>query len=275
MRRIYEFDSIGTHWWCEILDETGQFDQTLIDNIDATCQQFDREYSRFRDDSLVSELARTGKLTNPPTEMLAMFDFAREMYEVSGGAFDISVGALLHKYGYGSRMHGGDGIPDFWQKISYDAHKVSIPKGLMLDFGGLGKGWLIDKLSQVMRDHGVMQFIVNGGGDLYVQSDQPIKFALQDPYDSSQSVGETQIASGALAASSTLKRTWEHDGAKYHHIFDPATQNSSAGPVVATFVRADSALVADTMATILILRPELNDALTKRYGLQVMLIKQA
>ncbi|MFZ1258175.1 MAG: FAD:protein FMN transferase [Candidatus Saccharimonas sp.] len=270
----YEFDAIGTHWWCEILDPLAGFTDELKTAIIGACDQFDARYSRFRDDSFVAQLAKTGALHRPPHELIAMLDTAKEMEHVSEGTFTIGVGPALHAFGYGSRSHGGPVAKNIWQHIDYNSARVRIPKGLMLDFGGLGKGWLIDSLVTILRHYNVKQFIVNGGGDLYVQSDSPIEFALEDPYDAAKKIGQTTIANGALAASSTIKRTWASEAGEHHHIIDPATGQSSNTAVVASFVKAKTALLADCMATILILRPDLETVLSQKYGLETILITQ-
>ena len=197
------------------------------------------------------------------------------MYTDSDGTFDIAVGATLHSYGYGNRKHGNAPVQNTWDKIHYDKTSVTIPAGLILDFGGFGKGWLIDLLVDCLRSHGVDQFIINGGGDLYVQSDEPIEFALEHPQNPALKIGQTRITRGALAASSTYKRSWQHDGTSYHHIIDPATNQPSKTDIAASFVRADTALIADTMATILLMRPNLNDKLTKKYGLKTILVTKS
>ena len=269
---IYEFDGIGTHWAIEILNGQ-EFSSSLIAKVHATVDQFDRRYSRFRDDSLIAELARTGTLHNPPAEMINMLTFAKEMYDVSEGAFTVAVGATLHRMGYGSRMHGHKLYPYIWDDIIISPEKVIIPKGEMLDFGGFGKGWLIELLIQVLRQTGIREFIVNGGGDLYCQSDTPIEFKLEDLYDDKRQYGQTKITRGALAVSNTVKRSWDDGGTRKHHIIDPMTDDSSDSGVIATYVRADSALIADTMATILILRPELEHDLIERYNLRTIIVR--
>lgn len=272
---MYEFDSIGTHWWIELLDGTS-FDGVLIATLQRTAEQFDQRYSRFRDDSLVAELFRTRRLSHPPAEMIRMLHFAREMYDATDGTFDISVGNDLHRMGYGKREKARSLSHHlFFKKIVISPAEIILPEPVMLDFGGFGKGWLIDQFVRDLKLTGKKQFIVNGGGDLYVQADEPITFQLEDPYDETTSAGSIKIQRGALAGSSTVKRTWSDNGTQKHHIIDPITHDSSASSIVASFVAADSALIADTMATILILRPGLQDKLATEYNLQTFLIPAA
>lgn len=271
--RQYEFDSIGTRWWLEILDDSSSFTPELVSRLRATAEQFDRRYSRFRDDSLVSELYEQGHLSHPPAEMVNMLAFAREMYEVSEGAFDITVGNDLHRMGYGTRRKSHElDTSSFWEQVVVTPAEIILPYHVMLDVGGFGKSWLIDSFVRDMRLAGVEQFIVNGGGDLYVYSDKPVRIRLEDPYDASKFIGSVDIKQGALAASNTIKRVWQDGAAQKHHIIDPRTHDSSQTSAIASYVTARNALVADTMATILILRPELEQTLAKNYGLKTKLI---
>lgn len=129
---LYEFDSIGTHWWIELLDDS-TFDESLIATLQRTADLFDRRYSRFRDDSLVSELFQTGRLSHPPAEMLRMLDFAEEMYEISGGAFDPTISNDLHRMCYGRRnsaVHVRDA--SVWPLIVATPAEIIMPEPVML-----------------------------------------------------------------------------------------------------------------------------------------------
>ncbi|MEO5949726.1 MAG: FAD:protein FMN transferase [Candidatus Saccharimonas sp.] len=269
--QIHEFDAIGTHWAIEVISAQ-EFTDELIATIHDTVDLFDQRYSRFREDSLIAELARKGVVINPPTEMLEMLDFAKDMYDISDGAFTIAVGATLHRMGYGKRVHGREINRTLWDEIVYSREKIVIPKGEMLDFGGFGKGWLVDKIVEILREADMKEFIVNGGGDLYCQSETPIEFRLEDSRDEMKQFGQTRITSGALAVSNTIKRTWHDGDESKHHIIDPVADDSSDSGVIATYIRADTALVADTMATILILRPDCENMLKTRYGLKTIVV---
>ncbi len=270
---LYEFEAIGTRWWLERLDNA-VFTDELKHEIEQYTSIFDKRYSRFRDDSLVAELAQNGILHNPPAEMLQMLDYAKDMYVASDGALDMLVGNDLQNLGYGRVAAGRAGPAErqFDKLVTWNRAVVKVPIGTVLEFGGFGKGWLIDEYAKILRQHKVSQFIVNGGGDLFCQSNQPITFAMQDPYDSDKKIGDASLTVGALAASSTIKRAWEHNGEHQHHIIDPKTGKPSDSSVVASFVIADTALIADTLATILIIRPQLDPVLIKNYKVQTKLV---
>lgn len=284
---MYEFDAIGTHWWLERLDG-GEFSSAVQGDVADYTAEFDRRYSRFRDDSLVAELAKNGILNHPPEEMLRMLEFARALENTSEGAFSVLVGNVLQDLGYG-HLPTVTTAPDHTVGLSentkrpkhlrqkegsvvWSEREVVVPPGTVLDMGGLGKGWLIDEYVRILRSHGLKQFIVNGGGDVYCQSELPVSFALEHPYNPSQKIGNVSITRGALAASSTVKRAWRQGKELKHHIIDPTAGQPSGSGVVASFVLASTALVADSLATVLIVRPELESRLCDTYHAKAKLV---
>lgn len=271
-----QFDGLGTRWQCEIFDD---IDDNKLESIKVLLtdelNRFTHNYSRFDEKSLIGSLNCWSEIINPPTEMVEMFKFARDMYDVSEGVFNISVGGKLHNLGYGKTGMSAPIMLDFWNEVVIDNERIVIPKGLVVDLGGFGKGWLIDNFAEILRKNKVNWFIINGGGDLLVRSDRPIEIALEHPFDSSKKIGQTRITSGALAASSTLKRVWEYNGNNYNHIIDPLSGESSDGSVIGTFVRANSALLADTMATTLLIKPELDNILKEKFNLKTILLDKS
>jgi thiamine biosynthesis lipoprotein len=240
----------------------------MIDEV----SRFDRAYSRFDENSDLSNLLRAGRLDSPSPETQAMFKFAREMYDATNGVFDISVGYSLEKLGYGYRHDSIDKHQNYWQQISITSEAITVPRGLRLDFGGFGKGWLIDNLVEIIHTMDVNDFIVNGGGDLYVSSSHPIEITLENPREPKTLFGTVNLQNKALAASSTTKRTWHTGEQTHHHIIDPETKSPSSSQAIASFVTSRSALIADTLATTLIIRPELESKLHSSFEFDVTLI---
>lgn len=271
-KHIFEFDAIGSRFWLE--DLTGAaLPFAITDKILASVAAFNDDYSRFRPQSLVMQLADEGVLHSPPLELLQMLTLSKDMYAVSDGAFNITIGSTLNALGYGNAKRSGKALADPWEHINWNTEEVRVPAGTVLDFGGLGKGWLIDKIADILRTHGIGRFIVNGGGDLYVQNTEPIEFALEDPLHTDKVLRVVHIQQGALAGSDTLKRVWDSGAGRQHHIIDPTTQRPSDSGVIASYVLADTALMADVAATILIIKPNLKDSFEQQYGLKSLLIK--
>ena len=267
-----EFDALGTHWWIELPENSDVEDikGTLLNHVSS----FENNYSRFLPNSYIGRLNTDKKLLGPSRELLDMLIFAQQMYMVSKGIFNISVGGTLARFGYGKSKTNAKLKMEFWDHIIMTEQVIRMPDDIELDFGGFGKGWLIDKLATLLEKEGCHYFVINGGGDIFVKSDVPVELALEHPLDDSLKIGTTRINHGALAVSSSVKRSWKQGMKKHHHLIDPRRGESSDSPIIATYVRADTALIADTMATILLIAPELRDSLTNQYNLQTILLNK-
>lgn len=270
-KKVFEFDSIGSRFWLESLDKS-VFDENTKQDVLNYCTAYDDLYSRFKPQSLVSQLAKRGYIDNPPAELCQMLDYAKEIYNVTEGAFNITVGATLQNLGYGSSEYAGEFTQNPWRSITWNSKRIQAEPAMVLDFGGFGKGWMIDAITKLLIARGFSQFIVNGGGDMYVKSEKPVQITIDDPLRPGYASGSVWLQNKSLACSDIIKRSWQTPSGNKHHIVDTTTQDSSNTGVVASYVIADTALVADTMATVLIIKPDLEQRLKQRYSLQTRLL---
>lgn len=269
-----ELDGLGTHWWVELL-ERHDFPADLASLVTETVKLFDDTYSRFKADSLIGQLNAHKQLDRPPKELLDMLAFAQKMHAATNGAFDISVGGVLQRLGYGDTKTATHTQPNFWSQVNYDRYKIVIPDENAIDLGGFGKGWLLDKLAVMLEQRGYQDFLINGGGDIVVHASKPVEFGLEHPCDPTKVIGTTKIRHGALAVSSTVKRRWVKNSTISHHIIDPATQQSSDNGVVSAYVKGATALIADTLATVLVLQPDLKTQLEKQFKIKTIIVTSA
>jgi thiamine biosynthesis lipoprotein len=267
-----EFESLGTHWWIEVLDE--EDDQIVERAILQRVRAFHNDYSRFIPESFIGRLNAKKILKQPPQELLDMLAYAQDMFKVTDGIFNISVGATLGQLGYGSAAKHSRAQDSFWDHCVFKEALISIPQDVEIDLGGFGKGWIIDEIGKILREYGRQYFVINGGGDILASSPVPIEFALEHPLDDTKMIGTTRMSYGALAVSSTKKRVWKKGNDSHHHIIDPRTQRPSNSQIIATFVRAESALMADTLATVLLIDPSQDNRLSKKYRLKTILLSE-
>ncbi|MBP9761984.1 FAD:protein FMN transferase [Candidatus Saccharibacteria bacterium] len=265
-----ELEALGTRWFIEPLG--APWGARAVRTITQAVLDFEKTYTRFTDTSLLGSLNKHKILHRPPSEMLQMLRFAQNMQTSSNGVFNISVGGELVRLGYGQDAGTGNVSDTFWDEVVLTSDKITIPDQINLDFGGFGKGWLIDKLDAMIRSTFAQEYIINGGGDILVRSTRPIELALEHPHDPTMMIGTTRIMQGALAVSSPIKRSWKLGGHSVHHIIDPRKRRPSASPVVSAYVRSTSALIADVCATVLIIEPKLERRLAKKFDIQSILI---
>ena len=264
MITIGPIKKLGTIWWFEFFDLQEIDPQVLETRLVDCISQFENDYSRFDDDSLLSQLNRnhTMDLSNQ-REMKDMLNIAREAYRDTQGVFNIAVGDYLEKTGYDQdysfTSQAVQDIPDLEEVLSLDQDKVEIQSGVRIDFGGFGKGYLIDRVAQLLRtEFGLEYFLINGGGDMYATSNhgEPIVIGLQDPRTGDM-IGSLPIFNQGFASSSPYLRRWkDQDGIEHDHLVAGHNREKKI-----TYITAPSAVMADIWATSLSLNSQLKTPL--------------
>lgn len=253
--RSLTFDAIGTHWQidCQAESSDGEWLQ-VMDSVRSRIDLFDRTYSRFRQDSLVMELARSGGTVEFPPDSQALFSTYEVLYQLTNGAFTPLIGNLISDSGYDadySLKPKELRTPRRWEDVlRFEYPHVTLLQDEILDFGAGGKGYLIDIVAKLLESFEIHTYCVDAGGDIVQRSERDSKtlVGLEHPLDTSLAIGVASICNQSIAGSSGNRRSW----GKYHHIFDPKT-NDSTRDVLATWVVASTGLVADALATCLFL----------------------
>lgn len=249
----WAFEAIGTQWE---VDTTWPLDAEVQADVLDVVEQFDRTWSRFRDDSIVTAMAREpGSYdVRDGDTLLGLYD---ELHAATDGAVTPLVGRSLEELGYDAGYTledtGRTTVPDDWAEVRRDGtlvvdrETVSTSRPLLLDVGAAGKGLLVDMVASVLQGNGVNQATVDASGDLYCVGSAPIRVALEHPGDPTRAIGVVAVEpEQALCASAVNRRTW---GDGLHHVVDGRT-GRPAYDVVATWVLIDqSCMRADGLAT--------------------------
>ena len=283
-----EFFALGTKWWLstEDLITVDKWEQ-ITNQAQKIVWQFNNSYSRFLETSLVSQLNKNHIITDFGDELLEMIVISQKVKKLSGGYFDISVGKDLDKIGYNSSFNFSDDnlksdlnsikqitstantdyshlCDNVFKKINHS--RIEINSNYQVDLGGLGKGWLVDKLADFFRSQGLHVFTVNGGGDIYSTAGE---FYLENPFDSTESIGTIQLNNSAIACSSPNRRRFGDDD---HHLINPKTHQSQ-NTFAAVFTQSGSALIADIASTTLFVSPiSSHPQITNSLGVEYMLV---
>ncbi len=253
----FSFEAIGTHWQIDIQDLlTMDQSQGLQERIHARIEEFDRAFSRFRDDSLVMRMSREAGTYPLPADGRSMFDLYQRIYHETNGAVTPLIGSLLVEAGYDAKyslIPGELHHPSKWEDIlDYKFPLLTLKQPALLDVGALGKGELIDIVGRLIEDAGCRSFCVNAGGDIFYRSatDQPLRVGLEHPQNFSQVIGVAEVRNQSLCGSAGNRRAW----GEFHHIMNPHTL-SSPKHILSVWTVAETTLLADAMATCLFFVP--------------------
>lgn len=242
------FDAVGTRWQIETTRPMSPAQRAVVrQRIEA----FDRTWSRFRSDSLVSRLAGGPATVEFPAEAEPLIAHYRQLYDGTGGAVTPLIGGTLADLGYDADYRftprpAVRATPAWDEAMRWDGPVVTTTMPLVLDVGAAGKGLLVDLLGELLTSFGVGSFVVDGSGDLLHRGPDAIRVGLEHPADPRKVIGVVPLSDDALAASAGNRRAW----AGLHHIVDPRT-GAPVRDVAATWVIAGSAMTADGLATAL------------------------
>ncbi|WP_028967926.1 FAD:protein FMN transferase [Sphingomonas phyllosphaerae] len=254
------FDAIGTQWRIET---DVALSPALRRRVDERIAGFDRVWSRFRADTLVAQMANApvGGTFHFPDEAGELFELFDMLHQMTDSAVDPLVGGDLELLGYDaiySLTPGAsplDGPRPAWSRdVQRDGAALVTHRPLVLDVGAAGKGLLVDYVTQILVDSGMQAIAVDAGGDMRLVGAEPVVIGLEHPFDPTLAIGVVEMGTGALCASAVGRRAW---GDGLHHVLDGRTGHPTRD-VVATWVRADTAMVADGLATALFFVPPRN-----------------
>jgi thiamine biosynthesis lipoprotein len=129
---------------------------------------------------------------------------------------------------------------------------VSLPHGVSIDLGGVGKGFTADHISGLLLEHGALSACVSMGGDVRCRGIGPDDggwdIDVEDPRVEGISLLTAHLRSSAIVTSTTRWRRWHHRGRAKHHLIDPSTGEPSVNDVCAAIVADTSAWRAEGFA---------------------------
>lgn len=247
----FVFEAIGTTWTINITSPLAQQKkESILGKIKKRIEQFDKTYSRFRKDSLVTKISTKKGTYKMPPDAKELFSLYKNLYEATEHALTPLIGQTMTESGYDANYSLTPTpltkLPKWEDAIGYHYPNLSVKKPILLDFGAAGKGYLVDIIAELIKRNGITDFYINAGGDI-LHSDpanKPIRVGLEHPTDLNKIIGVASITNQSICASAGNRRDW----GKFHHIINPHTL-SSPRSALSSWVIADSAILADGLAT--------------------------
>lgn len=222
-------------------------------------QRLEQIFSLYRPSSELSRLNTDGRLANPSFEMLKLLSLCGSLNARTDGAFNPAVQPLwklyAEKLSTGARPSDQD-IASIrplcdWSGVRVDPREVSFSRpGMALTLNGIAQGYIADKITQLLRQEGVENTLVNMGeiAALGHQADgQPWNIGIADPQNRERVLRDIKLENAAIATSSSLGTILDERG-EIGHILDPATGKPATGPRQISVIAPDAA-VADGLST--------------------------
>lgn len=251
--------------------------ETLINTLDKDV------YSRHSPSSAVSAINRdgSGKL---PEECAGVLELMRSVAAKSGGAFDFTLGGVSDLWGFGTDK---EHIPvksvidealesSGYEKVKIDGLAVTIPDGMVLDMGAVGKGAALDEIRGELGKYSVRRAVISLGGSILLYGNGEFRVGIQTPgsaggeYFALLTLPETNVST-----SGSYERYFEKDGVRYHHILDPETGYPAESGLVSVTVISDSGVLSDALSTAcFVLGEEKGMELCKEFGCEAVFLNK-
>ena len=235
--------------------------------IEALLREFDQSLSTYIPNSLISRMNQGFSDIQADDYFRTCFRAAAEVYEATGGAFDITIAPVVNAWGFGfterSRVDP-ELIDSLLQFVGMD--KVSLRQnrlvreidGIMLDMNAIAQGYAVDIVAEFLESEQIDHYLVEIGGEVRTKGQNRFgldwRIGIDKPIDGLQMPGVqmqaiVQISGKSLATSGNYRRFYEEDGIKYSHTIDPSTGYPVQHGLLSATVVAGDCMRADAYAT--------------------------
>jgi len=234
--------------------------------IDSLLDAFNQSLSTYVPDSEISLLNDQGKLQYQSPFFYPILVASQEVYQITSGAYDPTVGPLVDLWGFGPGKK--QVVPDSvsivdakrkigFHHISFDNRSVETSNGVRLDFSAIAKGYAVDVVADFLKGKGIKNYFIEIGGEVACYgenpSGKPWQIGIYDPRveddPAKQHAAIVKVKNQAIATSGNYRNYYEVDGKKYGHTISPYTGYPVQHSLLSASVFAKDCMSADAYAT--------------------------
>jgi thiamine biosynthesis lipoprotein len=253
----------------EVIFNAGQYEDATdraveaLDLVDA----LEAQLTVYRDSSEISRLNRAAHegAVRVERRLFELLQLAAEIHRRTGGAFDITSAPLSRAWGFHQRrpaMPRADELAAArarvgMSKVLLDEEQATVrftEPGVEINLGSIGKGYALDRAADLLREHGIGDFLLHGGQSSVLASGSQAGGApgwpigIRDPVRPSRRLAELRLVERAVGTSGAAVQFFRHQGRRLGHVLDPRTGWPAEGVLSATAI-APTAAEADALAT--------------------------
>lgn len=250
--------------------------KNLISKINEKVIEIEEKFSRFKENSYTSKINKNkGEWIQVDDEFIYVLEKSIYFNKISNNAFNPLIGNIVNEWGF---YDGNHKIPDDKtlnrliseidiKNIMIDKEKnlVKIISG-SLDFGGIVKGYALDKIKEILEENKVQEAVINLGGNILVFGNRNFNVGVKNPRGEGI-IHTFEIKSGfTVSTSGDYENFFVKNDKRYHHIIDPKTGKPSQNGIIEVSVVSKSGIDGDAISTTLfVLGKEKGTELIKNY----------
>lgn len=260
-------------------------DKALLDDCLALCDKYELIFSRTNENSELYKLnhrkdtsdkdTNTDRQTTPypvsgtadtwhiSEDLAALLSEGLDITRESDGAFDIAIAPLTSLWDFTAK---DPNVPDdaAIQKalplcssdgVTIDGQDITLPSDdIQFDVGAIAKGYIADRLKDLLVKKGVKSAIINLGGNVLCIGSKPdgtpFKVGIQKPFaDRNETEAVMDITGKSVVSSGIYERCFKQDGKLYHHILNPQTGYPYDNGLISVTIISDQSVDGDALST--------------------------
>lgn len=236
-------------------------DASLLSDVQDQVAALEKQISVTKAESEIYAINANGSGTLTG-KAAALMDGALALCRRTDGALDISVYPIVRAWGFTTGKYQ---VPEEaelqkllplvdYTQIRYDAAtgEVTLPEGMEIDLGSVGKGYAAGQAAQYLRDAGVSSALLNFGGNVQTVGSKPDgtpwQIGIKDP-ETGEAMLVLSVQDKAVVTSGGYERYFEQDGRRYWHIMDPETGRPADSDLRSVSIIGEDGLVCDGLST--------------------------
>ena len=244
-------------------EENQQKAETISQEVFKEFDRIEQQMSRYIE---TSELSRINRLAFKEAvivspALFSVLNSAVGISKLSQGAFDITFASVGYMYDFRKKLKPNNNEIQknldlfHYQNILLDDEKHSVrftKKGILLDLGGIAKGYSVDQGIAILKKHGITSAHLSAGGDMRLLGDKrgaPWIIGVKNPRDESKQSIVLPLSNTAVSTSGDYERFFmDEKGERVHHILSPKTGKPVKGMMSVTIL-ANDAITSDGLST--------------------------
>lgn len=225
---------------------------------------------------------------NVSPEMIEVVERAAEISKLSGGVFDVTVGPLVVLWRMRlkeGKVPADDELARVRPRVNYKniiidkkASTIFLKKtGMIMDFGGM-KGYMADRMADIIKKRGIQNAIIAVAGDIWVLGRRadgtPWRIGVQHPREHDKTLAVLELSDKYVSTSGDYERFVIREKKRHHHIIDPRTGKPSKGVISVTLIGDKGAFIDPLAKVPFILGPEEGLKLVKKLGAEAIIVDE-
>ena len=242
----------------------GEDAQAALQEAEECIQQVEGLWSVTDEDSEIYQANHSGGQPVTVSEETAeIISFALEMAQRTGGALDPTIYPVLTAWGFttdSKQVPSQQQIAQLLEQVGYDriqinGSELTVPDGMELDLGAVGKGYTADLVTEILRRHGVSSALISLGGNIQAIGSRPDgsdwRLGIRAPWESGN-LGVLTVSDAAVVTSGGYENYFDDEqGNIYWHILDPSTGYPADSGLQSVTIVGKEGKMCDALSTAL------------------------